>query len=246
MRQFPILLTVSLALTTLTACDTNSAQDSNSIQTDSILRGNPISTTAPSQAANQNTSTATDYFAQTDNTTDNLCCDSTFKIFNDDSYFVSFNVLKPKNGESESHLGRLTLNHKVANNIALLLCDTLEFAFPNVELRDMNNDRIRDILINNSSSARSVWTQHLYLVDNKNHELKRVKNFEEVYDPSLDTTNNIISSVARYSCVHYYFYRITKDDKLINLGNDYEDCLLNDSSDTMYSNAVKNIRRQYK
>ena len=46
-----------------------------------------------------------------------------------------------------------------------------------VELEDFNNDKIKDILVQNFSDVRSNWTYYLYLVDTTHDSLKKIKGF---------------------------------------------------------------------
>ncbi|MCO4292019.1 hypothetical protein NF867_03975 [Solitalea sp. MAHUQ-68] len=165
--------------------------------------------------------------------------DTTFNIFGDKAYFLSFKIIQEKK-DDDPHFGTLTLTHKINGKTDVLLKDTVEFFMPLLQLKDFNNDQTNDILILNTSSTRSVWTHHLYLVDNKNHKLIPVKNFEELYNPEFDSKNNIIISTAIYSKIFYSFYRIGTDNKLINLGHGFEGDMT-EADDAKYKNAIKSI-----
>lgn len=88
-------------------------------------------------------------------TKETIRADTTFEIFNDPDYSATFKTFKPANPDEEAHFGVLTLTYKQET---ILLNDTLEFFQPILQLKDFNNDGIKDILILYSSSARSNWT----------------------------------------------------------------------------------------
>ncbi len=94
---------------------------------------------------------------------------------------------------------------------------------PLIEFQDFNNDRIKDVLFFYYTGRRSNPTYHLYLVDTINNKLTYVKGFENLPNPDLDSSNNIISSYALSGGeVGVSFYRINPDLKLVNLGHSFE------------------------
>jgi len=101
----------------------------------------------------------------------------------------------------------------------------------------------KDILVFYYTGARANPTYHLYLSDPKNHKLIYVKGFEELPNPDLDLTHNIIISIALSGTNHYSFYRITPKNKLINLGHSF-DSDLDDS--IKYENAIRKILKENK
>jgi len=106
---------------------------------------------------------------------------------------------------------------------------------------DFNNDKIKDLLFFYYTGGRSNPTYHLYLVDTMRHKLTYVKGFEDLPNPFLDSTNNIITSGVLYADrIAYSFYRIT-NNHLINLGHPI-DTDWNDS--TEYENAIKQILKE--
>lgn len=167
--------------------------------------------------------------------------DTTFNIFNDKTYFLTFKIIHGQQ-DADSHLGTLTLKHITNGKTKVLVTDTLDFFMPLLQLKDFNNDKIKDILILNTSSARSVWTHHLYLVDNANHKLIRVKDFEEINNPEYDSKTNIITSTSIYNKISYSFYRIGSDNKIIDLGHGFEGDMT-DADKVKYENAIKSINK---
>jgi hypothetical protein len=164
----------------------------------------------------------------------------TFNVFKDKNYKVTFEYFEPLEDSTEEHIGTLKLVYK---NKKVFLRKKVTFYQPTIELEDMNNDGVKDIMILFNSSARSNWAHHLYLVDDKNKKLILVKGFEEVLNPILNE-NNIITSLVLTGINYYKFYRINKQNKLINLGNSFEDDGQKDNN--KYDNAIKNILKQKK
>ena len=115
--------------------------------------------------------------------------------------------------------------------------------YPDIDFQDFNNDKVKDVLVFYYTGARSNPTYHLYLTDLKNHNLIGVKGFEELPNPDLDSSNNIITSIALSGSNYYTFYRIISKNKLINLGHDYED---NPNDSTQYEKTVQQILKEYK
>ena len=74
--------------------------------------------------------------------------------------------------------------------------DSLSCMFTDIRFEDFNNDGIKDVLVFHYTGARANPTYYLYLVINKSHNLIRVKGFENLPNPSLDTKLNIITSVG--------------------------------------------------
>jgi len=111
---------------------------------------------------------------------------------------------------------------------------------PFIDFQDFNNDKIKDVLIFYSTGARANPTYHLYLTDKKNRKLIRVTGFEKLPNPSLDRTNNIITSIGLSGTNYYSFYRINMKNRLVNLRHSYEE---NPSDSTQYEKAIRQILR---
>jgi hypothetical protein len=86
-----------------------------------------------------------------------------------------------------------------------------------VKFEDFNNDKIKDILIQNVSDVRSNWTYYLYLVDMKVNKLTKVKGFEEIKNPRFNHKFNVIENYVNSGENWTEFYGI-KDDSVFNYG----------------------------
>ena len=113
--------------------------------------------------------------------------------------------------------------------------------YPGIGFKDFNNDNVKDIILFYYTGARANETYHLYVTDKRRQKLIRVKGFEELPNPMLDTTNNIITSIALSGTNYYSFYRIDAKNKLINLGHSFEE---NPNDSSQYEKAIQQILKK--
>jgi len=161
--------------------------------------------------------------------------------FRDTSYKLRFYIFDTENGHEDSANSTITFyrSHKGIGRI--IFTDSFYCMYNSIEHMDFNNDKIKDLLFFYYTGGRSNPTYHLYLVDTMRHKLTYVKGFEDLPNPFLDSTNNIITSGVLYADrIAYSFYRIT-NNHLINLGHPI-DTDWNDS--TEYENAIKQILKE--
>ena len=170
--------------------------------------------------------------------------DRTVTLFGDNSYKLALHIFDTSNVyDEEKNNAVLTFSRLSGNQKEIFFSDSMFCMYPDIDFQDFNNDKVKDVLVFYYTGARANPTYHLYLTDLKNHNLIRVKGFEELPNPDLDTANDIIISIALSGSNYYTFYRINSKDKLINLGHGYEDNL-NDS--TQYERTVRQIMKEHK
>ncbi|MBS1575885.1 MAG: hypothetical protein JST09_11335 [Bacteroidetes bacterium] len=170
--------------------------------------------------------------------------DSVVTLFDDDSYKLTLHIFDTTNDyDAERNNVVLTFSKLNGNQRKIFFQDTMFCMHPGIGFQDFNNDKAQDVLVFYYTGARANPTYHLYLTDLKNYNLIRVKGFEKLPNPDLDTTNNIITSIALSGNNYYSFYRITKENKLINLGHGYED---NANDSTQYERTVRQILNEHK
>ena len=121
--------------------------------------------------------------------------------------------------------------------------DTIFNEVQEVQFEDYNNDKVKDILVQNFSDVRSNWSYNLYLVDTTNDKLKRIKGFEEikvpVYNSKYDLIENYVLSGRNWTS----FYKI-KSDSILDYGitiYDGEDDNGKTTYDKGYKKAIKII-----
>ena len=117
-----------------------------------------------------------------------------------------------------------------------------------VELEDFNNDKIKDILVQNFSDVRSNWTYYLYLVDTTHDSLKKIKGFEKIKNPSYVSKYDLIDNYVVSGTNWTSFYKITGDTVFDFEIVIYADpSLENDSKyDRNYKKAIKTILEREK
>lgn len=104
----------------------------------------------------------------------------------------------------------------------IVFADSVHSHNGNISFRDFNNDGTEDVLIANTTSARSNETFYLFLKNDKAKTLRRVKGFEKIVNPSLDKKYNIITEMRLYGKISHAFFRINKSGELLNLGHEIE------------------------
>jgi len=136
----------------------------------------------------------------------------------------------------------VTFKHLHGNNLQTIFVDSFYCMYPDIELNDFNNDRVKDVLIFSSTGARSNPTYHFYLVDSLKQKLTYIKGFENLPNPDFDSSNNIITSVA-FAGIDYIwsFYRINSKYQLINIGHGFT---ANMGDSVKYDKAIKDIIKE--
>lgn len=165
--------------------------------------------------------------------------DSAVTLFDDSSYKLTVRIFDTANDyNAERNNAVLTFSRLNENQRETFFCDSMFCMYPNIDFQDFNNDKIKDVLVFYYTGARANPTYHLYLNDQKNRRLIRVKGFEDLPNPELDTTNNIITSVALAGKNYYNFYRINSNNNLVNLRHGFEE---SPEDSTQYEKAIQKI-----
>jgi len=112
-----------------------------------------------------------------------------------------------------------------------------------VKFEDFNNDKIRDILIQNFSDIRSNWTYYLYLIDTTHERLKKIKGFEEIKNPSYVSKYDLVDNYVVSGTNWTSFYKIKGDTILDFEIVIYADPSVEDDSkyEREYKKAIKTI-----
>ena len=166
-------------------------------------------------------------------------------LFNDTAYRLN---IRMDSGDEAKGNAILTLK-QIQNGKTLILTKDRIFSQNGgyVQFADFNNDGIKDILVFYSDGARANPRFHLYLINNKLHRLIPVKGFEELTNAEFDSKNNIITSLGLSGTDYYSFYRITSENKLINLGHSFEVREAHydeDGYEAKYDKAIKAIKKE--
>ena len=92
----------------------------------------------------------------------------------------------------------------------IILRDSIFSKVQKIKFADFNNDKIKDILVQNSSDVRSNWTFNLYLYDSKENNFIKVDGFEEIKNPLFNSKYNIVESHVNSGTNWIGFYKIIK------------------------------------
>ena len=142
---------------------------------------------------------------------------SKITIFNSDAFYkskkISFKLINFDDEidgyESDKNtIFEIKQNNYITKNI---LKDSLFCRVQIIEFADFNNDKIKDILVQNISDVRSNWTYNLFLYNPQKNTFKRVEGFEEIKNPKYNSKYNIVESYVVSGHDWMGFYKIVKN-----------------------------------
>lgn len=94
----------------------------------------------------------------------------------------------------------------------------------NVSYEDFNNDGVKDLLIFEDNGARSSNSfYNLYLINLAKHSLTKVKNFNQIVNPSYYNRHKVILSYAFAGENYYSIYRLNATNKPYKIGDGFKD-----------------------
>ena len=138
------------------------------------------------------------------------------KILCDSIYGKDYKVELEQFSEKVSYMDSVynsifTFSIKRGDSFQVLRKDSVQSHFCHIKFEDFNNDSIKDILVENTSDARSNLTYYLYLMDTVNNELNKIHEFQKIKNPNYisehDIIDNYVFSGANWTC----FYSIKGD-----------------------------------
>jgi hypothetical protein len=92
-----------------------------------------------------------------------------------------------------------------------LYSDSIQRHFDEIKFEDFNNDKVKDVLIENISDVRSNLTYYLYLIDTAENRLKKIKGFEAIKNPNYLPQYNLIDNYVMSGKIWTSFYKIKGD-----------------------------------
>ena len=157
---------------------------------------------------------------------ENIVADSSVRVFDDFKYKLRLHVFNTEASDETQPNAILTLKYMGNFKDKIVLKDSLYCMKPWIQFKDFNQDGENDILIFNTSSARSNWTHYLYIVDKKKHKLIPVEGFSKLTNPDIIKESGLITSFSVFgnTVVHSY-YKITKNYILLKASKDYEETI---------------------
>ncbi|TDG35585.1 hypothetical protein EZJ43_13265 [Pedobacter changchengzhani] len=94
----------------------------------------------------------------------------------------------------------------------------------NVQFEDYNNDGVKDLALFSTTGGRGSNEYYkLYLVNPKNHTLKKVIGFDEITNPGYDKKHRVIVGYGYAGSNYYSLYRINSKNKVYEIGEGFED-----------------------
>ena len=138
-------------------------------------------------------------------------------IYPNENLFIELKSLDSDNENVNQNKFKFRLSKNTNRQDLDLYSDTIYSTTQIIEFKDFNNDKIKDILIQNESDVRSNWTYNLYLVDIKNAKLTKVKVFSEIKNPNYLKEFNLIDNYVNSGKNWTSFYKI-QNDSIIDLG----------------------------
>jgi hypothetical protein len=134
----------------------------------------------------------------------------------------------------------LVIQQNLKNRKSIIVNDSIFSSVQKIKFADFNNDKIKDILVQNISDVRSNWTYYLYLYTPKTNSFKRVKGFEEIKNPKYNSKDNIVESYVVSGQDWIGFYKIEN-----NMVVDLKTEIINDHGENFgkdYQKAIKKIK----
>ncbi|WP_148226474.1 XAC2610-related protein [Paludibacter propionicigenes] len=176
--------------------------------------------------------------------TTEILCDSVYK---DKGYKITLTKFDLDNVGDETRSNSIFSLYKfVEGKYSLIYKDSIFFQFQEVKFEDFNNDKVKDILIQNYSSARSNLFYYLYTVDTKNDKLKKIDGFERIPNPTFLSKYKIIEGSAVAGKDWTKFYEI-KGDSIHDFGVViYDNHLENSNYERNYKKAINKLMKNKK
>ncbi len=163
-------------------------------------------------------------------------CDSIYKNKGITIKLINFD--NEKDGYDDEKNSTLIISQKLNGKNSVLVKDSIFSSAQEIEFKDFNNDKIKDILVQNISDVRSNWTYTLYLYNAKTNNFKRVLGFEEIKNPSYNSKYKIIESHVISGTNWAAFYKI-KNNKVY----DYNIEITDDGSSKAEKEYIKAIKK---
>ncbi|MGC4034802.1 MAG: hypothetical protein QM764_02500 [Chitinophagaceae bacterium] len=171
--------------------------------------------------------------------TTEIICDS---IYKKKGYKLIIEKLFDSHSYDENDFNAIFIFSKLINGkYEAIFKDSILSHDVNIKFEDFNNDKIKDILIENISDVRSNLTYYLYIIDLTHDKLKKVKGFNEIKNPNYLPEYNLIDNYVLSGSIWTSFYEI-KNNKVIDYGiTIYDDQKDDGKYERDYKKAINKI-----
>ena len=207
-----IKLFSALTIFTLTNCNNNGKHSvTKTFDSSKVIKSDALQTTKESLEKTE------------------IICDTVYK---NKGYKLTLALFDTTNEDETNTV--FTLSKLINGQYEQIFFDSIFNKVPEVHFTDFNNDKIKDILIQNISDVRSNWTYYLYLVDTARDKLKRIKGFEEIKNPNYLPQYNLIDNYVMSGRNWTSFYKIIGDSI-----KDFDIVIYDDQTDETYDHSFK-------
>lgn len=167
-------------------------------------------------------------------------------VYPNKNYRITLAVIDSGNKDEGTLNTLFTVSRLSGGQYSLIFSDSVFSKARDVGLADFNNDKVPDILVQNISDVRSNQTYYLYLVDTVHHQLKKIKGFEAIKNPTYLPEYNLVTNYVMSGSNWTSFY-IIKDDTVKESGVVIYDNQTDDGSyERDYKKAVRTILKKEK
>lgn len=168
-------------------------------------------------------------------------CDS---IYPNKNYRIILTVIDPTNEDENIPNTLFTVSRLSGGKYMHIFSDSVFSKTRTVEFADYNEDNIPDILMHNISDVRSNQTYHLYLVDTAQNQLKKIKGFEVIKNPTYLPEYKLIANYVMSGHIWTSFYKI-KGNSIKDFGIVIYDNQTDDGSyERDYKKAIQSILKK--
>ena len=161
-----------------------------------------------------------------------IICDTVYK---NKGYKLTLTLFDTTNEDETIPNTLFTLSMLTNGQYLPIYSDSIFNKVQEIHFTDFNNDKVKDILVQNFSDVRSNWTYYLYLVDTTQNKLKKIKGFEEIKNPNYVPQYNLIDNYVISGQIWTSFYKIKGDSV-----KDFDIVIYDDQTDD------GNYEREYK
>jgi hypothetical protein len=80
-----------------------------------------------------------------------------------------------------------------------------------IGFEDFNKDGIDDLTVLIGSGGRANFREYLFIFNPKSQNITKIKGFEQIVNPELNRSTNLIESTIFTGTVDYEYYKINGD-----------------------------------
>ena len=135
-------------------------------------------------------------------------CDS---IYINKNYKIKLFPIDNESNNTENYNYIFVVQKIIRGQEVPIYLDTIESKTREIKFVDYNNDKIKDILIQNISDVRSNLTYYLYIAKLETDTFVKIKNFGEIKNPNYLAKYNLIDNYVMSGQNWKSFYKIKGD-----------------------------------